>query len=249
MKIRLELFDDDDNEVARVQFEGDTWQNRSIQFINMFGEAQPPSEESSSFNLSSQSQNSNEVNTPSHSGVQYPPQHQQVPPQMVPPNYPPVPAQHYYNPMYYPPVYYPSMMPQSPPPMQPTTQAPSMSQPPHVQQGQQGGSVNRSFPSQQVNKSKSDPSLTISERLELFLKYEFPRMWGTSQEIQHQYEQVYGPIKLSTVSTYLSRMYRKGLLQRRGNRTNREYLYVGDMEEQSSVHQSFSPGYIQRNDI
>ena len=57
MKIRLELFDDDDNEVARVQFEGDTWQNRSIQFINMFGEAQPQSEESSSFNLSSQSQN------------------------------------------------------------------------------------------------------------------------------------------------------------------------------------------------
>ncbi|WP_091689620.1 hypothetical protein [Methanococcoides vulcani] len=77
----------------------------------------------------------------------------------------------------------------------------------------------------------SNSKLTINERLELFLKYEHPREWSTSQQIQQNYERVYGEIKLSTVSTYLSRMYRKNLLERRGNRTQREYLYIGDREE------------------
>jgi hypothetical protein len=73
----------------------------------------------------------------------------------------------------------------------------------------------------------TNASLTISERLELFLKYEFPRMWATSQDIQQHYETVYGPIKLSTVSTYLSRMFHRSLVDRRGNRNRREYLFVG----------------------
>ncbi|WP_156145995.1 hypothetical protein [Methanococcoides methylutens] len=77
----------------------------------------------------------------------------------------------------------------------------------------------------------SNSKLTISERLELFLKYEHPREWSTSQQIQQNYERVYGEIKLSTVSTYLSRMYRKNLLERRGNRTQREYIYIADMED------------------
>jgi hypothetical protein len=74
----------------------------------------------------------------------------------------------------------------------------------------------------------NDSSLTINERLELFLKYEYPRVWFSSQDVQHQYERIYGSIKQSTVSTYLSRMYQKTLLERRGNRTQREYRYVGD---------------------
>ena len=71
----------------------------------------------------------------------------------------------------------------------------------------------------------SDASITISERLEMFLKYEYPRVWFTSQDVQQQYERIYGNIKLSTTSTYLSRMYRKNILVRRGNRTRREYHY------------------------
>ncbi|WP_321419113.1 hypothetical protein [uncultured Methanomethylovorans sp.] len=70
--------------------------------------------------------------------------------------------------------------------------------------------------------------LTINERLELFLKYEYPRVWFSSQAIQQHYEKIYGPIKLSTVSTYLSRMFGKNLLERRGNRTQREYRYISD---------------------
>ncbi|MDK2835165.1 MAG: hypothetical protein PWP63_2252 [Methanolobus sp.] len=74
----------------------------------------------------------------------------------------------------------------------------------------------------------NDSSLTINERLELFLKYEYPRVWFSSQDVQQHYEHIYGTIKQSTVSTYLSRMYQKNLLERRGNRTQREYKYVGD---------------------
>ena len=77
----------------------------------------------------------------------------------------------------------------------------------------------------------NDSSLTINERLELFLRYEYPRVWFSSQDIQQQYERIYGPIKQSTVSTYLSRMFQKKLLDRRGNRTQREYRYIADEVE------------------
>lgn len=77
----------------------------------------------------------------------------------------------------------------------------------------------------------NDMSLTINERLELFLKYEYPRVWFSSHDVQQHYERIYGEIKQSTVSTYLSRMFRKNLLERRGNRTQREYRYIGDEKE------------------
>jgi len=94
------------------------------------------------------------------------------------------------------------------------------------------------------NESTSAP-LTISERLELFLKYEFPKMWATSQDIQQHYEAVYGPIKLSTVSTYLSRMFHKNLVDRRGNRNRREYLFVGT--ENPVAHSERQPhSYLHR---
>ncbi|MDI3485592.1 MAG: hypothetical protein PWQ75_1046 [Methanolobus sp.] len=80
----------------------------------------------------------------------------------------------------------------------------------------------------------NDNSLTINERLELFLKYEYPRIWFSSQDIQKQYERIYGEIKQSTVSTYLSRMFRKNILARRGNRTQREYRYIADELEPES---------------
>ena len=79
----------------------------------------------------------------------------------------------------------------------------------------------------------NDMSLTINERLELFLKYEYPRVWFSSQDVQQHYERIYGAIKQSTVSTYLSRMFRKNLLERRGNRTQREYRYIADEQESS----------------
>jgi hypothetical protein len=69
----------------------------------------------------------------------------------------------------------------------------------------------------------SESQLTLKERLEMFLRFEFPRMWFSSFDVKKRYEDVYGNISLSTVSTYLARMYRDSLLERRGNRTQREY--------------------------
>jgi DNA-binding PadR family transcriptional regulator len=71
-----------------------------------------------------------------------------------------------------------------------------------------------------------DQGGTLMERLESFIRYEFPDTWFTSQELRERYETVIDDIKLSTVSTYLSRMNRDHLLERRGNRNNRQYRLV-----------------------
>jgi len=57
---------------------------------------------------------------------------------------------------------------------------------------------------------------TIKERLSLFLKFEFSGQWFTSLVVKSQYERQYGvEIKLSTVSTYLTRLTGEGFLERR----------------------------------
>jgi hypothetical protein len=70
-----------------------------------------------------------------------------------------------------------------------------------------------------------DEPLTLKERLEMFLRFEYPRIWFSSLDVKRQYESVYGKISLSTVSTYLARMYRDDILLRRGNRNQREYRF------------------------
>ncbi|MGD9912151.1 hypothetical protein [Methanothrix sp.] len=67
---------------------------------------------------------------------------------------------------------------------------------------------------------------TLMDSLAEFIKYEFRDQWFTSQQLRERYETVRDDIKLSTVSTYLSRMHNDGILQRRGNRNNREYRLV-----------------------
>lgn len=70
---------------------------------------------------------------------------------------------------------------------------------------------------------------TIKERLSLFLKFEFGGRWFTSLVVKSQYERQYGEeIKLSTVSTYLTRLTGEGFLERRGNRVEREYHVIGE---------------------
>nr|WP_321496282.1 hypothetical protein [uncultured Methanolobus sp.] len=153
----------------------------------------------------------------------------QLPPQYIlPNNLPPVGVQQYgYG--------------QPTPPMSSTvrqTMNPNqqmMSAVPHIEvpaQVQRQATPQRKVPS--LHDRMSDSSLTINERLELFLKYEYPRIWFSSQDIQKQYERIYGDIKQSTVSTYLSRMFRKNILARRGNRTQREYRYIADELEPES---------------
>jgi hypothetical protein len=68
------------------------------------------------------------------------------------------------------------------------------------------------------------PNLTLKERLEMFLRFEFSGIWFSSLDVKKRYESVYGKIGLSTVSTYLARMHRDDKLEKRGNHINREYI-------------------------
>jgi hypothetical protein len=76
-----------------------------------------------------------------------------------------------------------------------------------------------------MNNISESKTLTLKERLEMFLRFEYPRVWFTSLDVKKQYESVYGKIGLSTVSTYLARMSRENILIRRGNRSQREYRF------------------------
>ena len=76
-----------------------------------------------------------------------------------------------------------------------------------------------------TNNISGSKTLTLKERLEMFLRFEYPRVWFTSLDVKKQYESVYGKIGLSTVSTYLARMSRENILIRRGNRNQREYRF------------------------
>ncbi len=122
-------------------------------------------------------------------------------------------------------------------------QQPAQAASTHAEPVAQQAPVQNAAPTRQtphLQEKLNDSSLTISERLELFLKYEYPRVWFSSQDVQQHYERVYGPIKQSTVSTYLSRMFRKNILERRGNRTQREYKYI-DVEMEMPVISSNTP--------
>jgi hypothetical protein len=77
---------------------------------------------------------------------------------------------------------------------------------------------------------------TLMDKLENFIRFEFPDTWFTSQQLRDKYETVSDDIKLSTVSTYLSRMNRDGLLDRRGNRNNRHYRLLAEAASDLSSH-------------
>ena len=71
----------------------------------------------------------------------------------------------------------------------------------------------------------SDPStLSKFEKLKLLVGSKFPLGWFSSQDAMIAYEDTYDePIGLSTVSTYLSRLTQKTVLQRGGTLAERKY--------------------------
>jgi hypothetical protein len=83
-----------------------------------------------------------------------------------------------------------------------------------------------------------DTGGTLMDRLERFIRFEFPSSWFTSQELRERYETVADDIKLSTVSTYLSRMNRDGMLERKGNRNNRQYKLIEENKPEAAVEQN-----------
>jgi hypothetical protein len=82
--------------------------------------------------------------------------------------------------------------------------------------------------SQSQSAHSYDAGGTLMDRLEKFIGFEFPDTWFTTQQLRDKYETVSDDIKVSTVSTYLSRMNRDGLLERKGNRNNRQYRLVSE---------------------
>ena len=75
------------------------------------------------------------------------------------------------------------------------------------------------------------------DRLENFISFEFPDIWFTTQQLRDKYETVSDDIKLSTVSTYLSRMNRDGMLERKGNRNNRQYRLITEVGTDLGSHE------------
>ena len=67
-------------------------------------------------------------------------------------------------------------------------------------------------------------SLSRFEKVRLVIQKSFPLVWFSSRDVQSVYEQeLKEPISLSTVSTYLARMTKRGLLLRAGESSNLKY--------------------------
>ncbi|MCL7415779.1 MAG: hypothetical protein M8349_06950 [ANME-2 cluster archaeon] len=112
----------------------------------------------------------------------------------------------------------PAIQPQTLPPTQPNYQTPQKNLPKPKTQGTRDFGI-----AEQEYSHLKNESLTIKERLELFLNFEYKDQWFTSLSVKQDYDRIYGPINLSTVSTYLSRLYREDKLERIGNRNQRRY--------------------------
>lgn len=270
MKIRIEILDGEGKESTSIEFAGENVKERVIKFIDTLDEMQTRSTGSSSANLHS-GQNAQQLFSqqnpqpvvlqpqqggqnqfypvsvmpvtstvqPMYSGMQMPATQVHYPQYYVPVNQQNVNTS--VNPVVNQSVNYIPPQQQQQQTLSPSNMGMPYTAPPTVTEKQVPQVNNKVVPNVSLRDRIMDTSLTISERLEMFLKYEHSREWSTSQKIQEHYESIYGEIKLSTVSTYLSRMYRKNLLERRGNRTQREYLYIGDRVE--AVGQPYAQGY------
>ena len=98
------------------------------------------------------------------------------------------------------------------------------------------------MPNENVTRGTEEPSNVVRSRFEkvrAVIQKSFPLVWFCSRDVQSVYEQeMKEPISLSTVSTYLSRMNRDGLLDRRGNRNNRQYRLIEKIEPEMVSPQS-----------
>ncbi len=126
-----------------------------------------------------------------------------------------------------PPQTQPQTQSQIQPHIQPTYTKQYINQPPQNIEGTR----NLQIAEEEYSRLKNE-SLTIKQRLELFLNFEYTGQWFTSLEVKRNYDRVYGNINLSTVSTYLSRMFRENKLERMGNRNQRKYHIREEPETQ-----------------
>ncbi|MDI9619841.1 MAG: hypothetical protein QFX33_03415 [Candidatus Nezhaarchaeota archaeon] len=87
--------------------------------------------------------------------------------------------------------------------------------------------------SSEASNNQAEPQdQTLMERLQQVLEESFgDSSWFTSKDVLDAYARTYNEsLKLSTVSTYLLRLYNGGFLERRGERKNRMYRLVKKVE-------------------
>lgn len=71
---------------------------------------------------------------------------------------------------------------------------------------------------------RHNPELSKFDKVRLIAETHFPAVWFSAKDLQRTYEQQFKkPIKLSTVSTYLSRMVDRGILVVGGASRARRY--------------------------
>jgi DNA-binding transcriptional ArsR family regulator len=69
--------------------------------------------------------------------------------------------------------------------------------------------------------------LTKIEKVRLVVEKKFPIGWFSSKNIRKSYEEQFNePIRLSTVSTYLSRLAERGILTKTGTANRRRYKMI-----------------------
>ncbi|KON34435.1 MAG: hypothetical protein AC479_00900 [miscellaneous Crenarchaeota group-6 archaeon AD8-1] len=86
-----------------------------------------------------------------------------------------------------------------------------------------GGMPGETSTNQPIN-SIDQNNFSRFEKVKIIIQQRFPLIWFSSKEIQSTYEQeLKEPISLSTVSTYLARMTKRGILLRSGNSNNLKY--------------------------
>ena len=85
----------------------------------------------------------------------------------------------------------------------------------------------------QKNENLDLDNLSIMDKLMLIIKRQMKYGWFTSKDIQEFYQVEYREdVKISTISTYLSRMFEDKTLDRRGSRKRREYRLITEKVEQ-----------------
>jgi hypothetical protein len=81
-------------------------------------------------------------------------------------------------------------------------------------------------------------SLSRFEKVRWIIQNNFPLVWFSSKDVQSVYEnELKEPISLSTVSTYLTRMSKRGLILRTGESANLKYKVTSNVPSAIVKHQ------------
>ena len=85
------------------------------------------------------------------------------------------------------------------------------------------------------NKNLDFVDLSIKDKLVILIR-QIKYGWFTTKDIQDLYKNEYGEdVRISTISTYLSRLFEEGVLDRRGSRKRREFQLISEKIMQPSL--------------